>query len=227
MATAREKRETLDEWSSYFPLHYKWKNQFLIQRNGALLSGICLDITRSPKEYRPTFFFHNLLVPSQVVTLSYAAPLLSRGVYKPLKYGPLAVADVEEFKGQVDLCHTEITFEKFFNHIVDALHGRYGTQAVYLPHALRDIITVGSFLGDSSYYLSTFDECAAAIEAKKTGLNIHIIGSVNKWVKSINTLINQDYESAIQRELETHELPILHDLGMHYSRIQSFWERFT
>lgn len=225
MATAREKGETLDEWGSYFPLHHKWKNQFLIQRNGALLSGICLDATRDPKAYKPTFFFHNLLAPSKVVTLSYAAPLLSRGVYRPVKYGPLAEADVKEFKGQVCLSHGAITFERFFNHIVDAYRGRYGAQAVYLPHALRDIITVGSFLGDSSYFLSTLDKSAAVIEAKP-GVNLNIIGSVSQWVKTVGDLIKQDHGDVIQRELETHGLPVLQDLGMHYSRVENFWERF-
>jgi len=226
MAAARVKKEALDEWSSYFPHYQKWKDQFLIQRNSALLSGICLDETRDPKAYKPTFFFHNLLVPSQVVTLSYSAPLLSRGVYKPLKYGLLMEEDINEFKRQVNLFQDAITFERFFNHIVDTQHGRYGTQGIYLPHALRDVIVVGSFLGDSAYYLSALDKCAAVIAAKP-GVNLNIIGGVSQWVATVVDLVKQDSESVIQMELEAHKLPHLHDIGMQYSRIERFWERLT
>lgn len=225
MATATEKKQVLDEWNRHFPLHHKWKSQFLIQRNGAMLSGICLDETRDPRSYRPVFFFHNLLVPSKVITLAYAAPLLSRGVYKPLKYGFFSESDVHEFRQQITLCQEDISFEGFVNHIVETIGGRYGAQAVYLPHALRDILTVGSYLGDSAYYLSTLDKVSSLIETKP-GINLSIIGSVDQWQKTVSQLIHQANELSIQAEIQAHGLPALDDLGMDYQRIENYWEYF-
>lgn len=223
MATAKEKRDLLAKWSAHFPLHQSWKDQFLVRRNGPLLSGICLDLCRDPKTYKPTLFFHNLIVPSPVITLAYAAPLLSRGVNKPLRYAAFSEADVKEFKCQLTLSCEELTFDKFFNHVVAARAGKLGTQAVYLPHALRDVIVVGSFLGDASYYLSVLDHCAEEIE-HEPGLNLHIIGSIGQWKESVRDLIGLNYEAAIKKECERHGLAPLPDLGMTYRRPENFWE---
>ena len=228
MTTAKIKKEVLDEWSEHFPQYRQWKNQFLIQRNGCLLSGICLDTTRDPTRYRPTFFFHNLLEPSSSMTLSYGVPLrTTKGGYKELKYGLLTDVDVTEFKHQFLLSHNLVTFENFFNYVLDIRQGRYGAFGFYLPHALTDIITIGSYLGDDSYYLSVLEKCAALIEANRGVINLNIIGSVNQWLKYVEGLIKQDYKSVIQKELEAHKLPLLDDREMSYTRIPNFWEYFS
>ncbi|WKJ90896.1 hypothetical protein QZJ86_01855 [Methylomonas montana] len=222
MATTKEKRESLEEWSAYFPLYQKWKDQFLIQRNGGVLSGICLDTTRDPKTYKPTFFFHNLLVPSPTITLAYATPLLVRGVYKPLKYGVSADVDIRDFKNQIKVACEPITFGIFFDHVMEAQRCGRG----YLPNTLRDLIIVGSSLGDRDYYVSTLEDAASAIEAK-SGINLSIIGSISEWSNTVGSLIKQDHDGTISKQIEVHRLPALEDRGMPYRRIEEFWKSFS
>lgn len=136
--------------------------------------------------------------------------------------------DITEFKHQFLLSHNLITFESFFNYVLDIRQGRYGALGFYLPHALTDIITIGSYLGDDSYYLSILDKCAALIEANRGVINLNIIGSSNQWLKTVeSSIISQDFERNIEKEMEVHKLPVLEDCGMSYTRIQNFWEYFS
>lgn len=211
---------------AHFPSHFLWKNQFLIRRNGPVVSGLCLNETRDKDYYIPTFFIHNLLVPFPVISLSYAAPLLSRGVSKSLKYGSPIDANAVEFIKQVPISKELLTFNKFCEHVVGAYRGAHGNISVYLPHALRDVIVIGSYLGDSAFYTSCIDRAAEVIESKAKNINMQIIGSVSDWKEMVKALIRQDHESVIRSEIYAHKLPEMEDLGMNYERVRDFWMHF-
>lgn len=226
MANAARKKETLNMWGAHFPSHSLWKGQFLIRRNGPVISGLCLNETRDKDYYKPTFFIHNLLVPFPVISLSYAAPLLSRGVSKSLKYGLPVDDEARGFLEQVPVSQELLTFKKFFEHVVGAYRGLHGNISVYLPHALRDIIVIGSSLGDADFYSSCIDDVTEVIESKSKTVNMQIIGSVAHWKEMVKSLIWQDHESVIKAEIHAHKLPEMEDLGMDYHRVSDFWTHF-
>jgi hypothetical protein len=226
MATAKEKKAALEGWALHFPHLRSWKNQFLVKRNGGLVSGICLDETRDPKAYDPKFFFHNLLVPFPVMTIAYQAPLVLAGVAKRLRYGNPAEEVIHKFKEHLPLSQTgSLTFERFVEHVIAARHGAFGAQGVYLPHVFRDIITLGSAAGDAAYYRSTLGIAAAKLEAT-SGFNLAIIGSVHQWRKNVEAAIEQNHEAVAEEQRTALGLPELPDGGLLYQRVENFWECF-
>lgn len=222
MAKAKDKREALAEWAGHFPDLVPWKNQFLIRRNGGLLSGICLDELRDPNAYKPTFFFHNLLVPSPVVTLSYAAPLLLRGVYKPVKYGDPGES-IATFKKQLPI-DQEPSLASFIAHVSAACAGKFGAQAIYVPHFFRDVITLGSTR--ESYYLGVIEKCAKAIETLP-GINLNLIGSVAEWQADVRHHASCDTDVSIAEQLSKLKLPELSDAGLRVEIVDEFWKLIT
>lgn len=222
MASTKEKKATIEEWASQFTGLEIWKNQFLIRRNGPLIAGICLDEMRDSKTYKPTAFFHNLLIPFPVVSLSYAAPLTSRGMYLPLKYGGVNEEQVSQFKAQVPWLSEGLSFASFVGHIRAARSGKFGAQAIYLPHAFRDIASVGACLGDAEYYNSTLSDAAAAI-AEVPNLNLNLIGSVDAWRQETSAILESDFESLVQSNLRKLKLSDLKDDGMPFERIENYW----
>jgi hypothetical protein len=222
MATSKEKLMTLEQWRFEFPNLSVWKDQFLIERRGPLVTGVCLDSTRDPQSYKPKFFYHNLTIASPVITLGYAAPLRHRGVARSVKYG-VPVGDLAEaFKVQVESLRSKITFDVFVKHIVDTRNGVFGPSAAYLPHALRDISTVGSFLGDTNYFLATLDEAGSSIDAAKD-INPNITGSVVDWEKDVLDCINAATEQTVRQNLNALQLPALSKLPMPYARVPHYW----
>jgi hypothetical protein len=223
MATAKEKGSTLQSWGSIFPALTPWLDKFLIQRTGPLISGICLDATRDPNAYKPTFFHHNLLAPWPVLTLSYAAALLYRGTPKSVKYGAPVADLADQLKAQVESARIPITFAIFLRHIGDARRGVFGPVGLYLPHALRDIITVGSYLGDADHFRSRLDEVCARI-ASVPNLNVQIIGSVAEWRKDVEAALSLPGEELIEKHQMALRLPALPAQAMPYERPQNFLE---
>ncbi|MCP4122645.1 MAG: hypothetical protein GY751_12905 [Bacteroidetes bacterium] len=226
MAKVKNKRYSQDLWGSYFGGLKKWGDQFLIRKNGPLISGICLDRTRDPEFYIPTFFYHNLLVQSSVVKLSYAAPLLSRGVPMALKYCESVEEFAAQLKTQVEALDEKQTFSKFVNHIAAARRGDFGPQAVYLPHALRDVILLGGFLGDKEYYESTIDD-AAKIIIDTPNINLNMVGSIEEWKETITNLLRQNFNNAIEEHNSELSFPNLDDNEISYSRLKRYWEYIT
>lgn len=225
MATAKDKSNAQEQWASAFPNLCRWKTNFLIQRAGALIAGICLDETRDPKTYKPTFFFHNLLVSSPVVTISYAAPLLGRGVFKPVKYGDAVDSVICDFKQQITALNNPVNFAAFVNHIMLAAKGKYGVQAVYLPHVFRDIISIGASCGDQDFFSNSLDEATSKI-ANTAGLNFAIIGSVDAWRSQVEKMIAVDHAAVIDDHSKQLKLPKLEDRGLPYLRIDGYWNLF-
>ena len=221
MAKAKEKRAALGQWAEYFEGFESWKNQYLIRRNGGLISGICLDETRDPSAYKPTFFFHNLLIPSPVLTLAYAAPYLVRGVYKPVKYGTPVDELVPSFREQVPMLSGEVTMLSFVAHAKAAHQGKFGAQAVYLPHFFRDVITLGVCFGESDYYRRSVHDAASMI-GNTNGINMNLIGSVEEWQREIERIVDKDCSRSIDENLQQLQLPQLEDRGLVVERIENY-----
>lgn len=223
MAKAKDKRAALTQWSEQFVDFVKWKDKFLICLSGGLISGICLDETRDPGAYKPTFFFHNLLVDSPVVTLSYAAPYVKNGVYKPVKYGASIEGIVPDFKEQVPaLTSGPLTMASFISHVRDAQNGRFGAQAIYVPNFFRDVITLGVCFGDSNYYRQSISDAVSVIKTKP-GINMNIIGSAEKWRDDIQAIVRRDCMNVIASHIEKLRLPALEDRGLSVEVIEKYW----
>jgi len=56
MATKKERLNILKQWAEYFPELIPLGDQNLIKRNGAVISGICLDRTNDKKIYEAMYF---------------------------------------------------------------------------------------------------------------------------------------------------------------------------
>jgi hypothetical protein len=218
MTKMNDQRSALQEWAEQFPDFTPWKNQFLIRRNGGLISGICLDKLRDPNAYKPTFFFHNLLVPSPVVTLAYAAPLLSRGVYKPVKYGHIGES-IKEFRMQVPIDEIP-SISKFVDHVSASRAGKHGAQAIYIPHFFRDVITLG--ISQEPRYLETIDTAVEVI-SNLSGINLNLIGSIADWKFELLQLANRDSTAAITDQIKKLKLPAISDGGFRVETVVDFW----
>jgi hypothetical protein len=221
MATTKERRSALENWATAFPSFSIWKDKFLIQRVGPLIAGICLDHTRDPKIYRPTFFFHNLLVEWPVLTLGYGAPVLHRVVARLLKYDQSVSEVAAQFREQVESTRCPVSFEIFVRHIRDARWEFFGPQAVYLPHALRDMIAVGSYLDDGDYYRACLDAACTRLAAIPN-LSLHIVGSINAWRGDVESLIASCADALVERHQVSLRLPSMAKMNMEYLRPNDF-----
>lgn len=220
MATTKEKTATLDLWAAAFPDHTAWNGKFLLRRNGPLLSGICLDEMRDPKTYRPTFFYHNLICDWPVLTLGYSVSLQQRGVPKALKYGSVGDEPVG-LKDQIEAARLPASFPLFLKHISEARRGAFGPMAVYLPHALRDVMSVGSYLGDAAFFSSHLSSAADLIISAKN-VNLQIIGSVDQWTRDVGNLLSSNLEALVQQSLQKLRLPSLTNESLPYVRPDDF-----
>jgi hypothetical protein len=221
MATAKDKQSALKQWACAFPDHQAWKDKFLLKLTGPVISGLCLDETRDPKIYTPKFFFHNLLIETPGLTIGYSVSLRHRGVSKSLKYAASIADSPELLKAQIESARLPISFEIFVRHIQGTIRGDFGPIGIYLPHAYCDIMSVGSFLGDDGYFRSTLDDVCERIAAIPH-LNLHIIGSVAKWRKEVELLLDSCGKDLIERHLTKLRLPPLANEPMPYIRPAGF-----
>jgi len=168
----------------------------------------------------PTFFFHNLLVPSPVLTLSYGSSLLSpRGVKKEVKYSAPGES-ITEFKNQMPIS-LEPTLANFIYYVLDVKSGKYGVAAVFVPHFFLDVITLGS--SGEAYYLGTIERCAQFIETL-SNINFNIIGSVVEWKTHVEHYSNLNAEMSIVENSRELKLPELNDGGLQIDVVENFWE---
>lgn len=222
MATKKDRLRVLNNWSSAFPDFTMWKDQFLLQRLGPLIRGICLDKTSEKQKYQPTFFFCNLLLNSLHVPLSYAVDLRQRGVGKRIGYSDAIFTFPELFKEQVAGLNSQIGFDSFVEHVQLHDKGSFGPVGVYPPHSLADIITIGSFLGDYDYFFTSLDDSCALLDRKKDNFNMRIIGSIAEWRKTIEEVIKSDGEVIIEKNIQKLELPDLYNYNLSYMRLLDF-----
>ena len=218
MATKKERHLVLEQWTQEFPTLVPWKDQYLIRRTGPLISGICLDRKSDPKVYCPTFFFHNLLTQWPNLTLGYAASAVYRGMPKLLKYGAPVAGAAWEIHSIIEPLQSKITFSSFVRHMLKAKNGLFGFAGSYLPHDLRDIITVGSYLGDADYYRSTLDLACTRIAAAKN-INLSIIGSIAEWRANVEGILDAASDDLIERHMRELHLPQLIPEQMGYVRL--------
>lgn len=220
MATTKERAATLDRWAASFPDFTTWNGKFLLRRNGPLLSGICLDEMRDPKTYRPTFFYHNLVCDWPVLTLGYGVSLRRKGVPKALKYGSVA-DEPAELKDQIESARLPVTFLLFLKHISEARRGGFGPMAVYLPHALRDVMSVGAYLGDAAFFIVHLASAANLINSSKN-VNLQIIGSVDHWARDVGNLLSSNLEARVRQNIQKLRLPSLMSESLPYVRPEDF-----
>lgn len=220
MATTKEKTATLDQWAAAFPDHTAWNGKFLLRRNGPLLSGICLDEMRDPKTYQPKFFYHNLICDWPVLTLGYGVSLRQRGVPKALKYGNVGDEPVG-LKDQIESARLPASFSLFLKHLSEARRGAFGPMAVYLPHALRDVISVGSYLGDAAFFRGHLASAADLITSS-SNVNLQIIGSVDQWTRDVGNLLSSNLEALVQQSILKLRLPLLTNESLPYVRPLDF-----
>ncbi|UFH60183.1 hypothetical protein [Sulfurovum mangrovi] len=220
MATKKEKLKILNAWNEYFPHLTLWKDQWLLQLNGGLLTGICLDRTSDKTKYLPTFFMHNLLVPFSTISLSYNVKLQQhKGMPQSLKYADFKETDVLRFKEQVNGLDEPITFELFFDHIEKIYNKTYNTTKPYLPHLLKDIFTIGSYSGDKEFYSTSLGEAKQMLNRYTQCFNY---GDIDEWEDEIINLLNAEAKGIIESEIKIHDLPDLEDMTMSYKRIDNY-----
>jgi hypothetical protein len=217
MATKKERHLVLEQWAQEFPTLVPWKDQYLIRRTGPLISGICLDRRSDPKVYCPTFFFHNLLTQWPDLTLGYAASAVYRGMPKLVKYGAPVADTASEISSIIEPLHSKITFPAFVRHMLKAKSGLFGFAGSYLPHDLRDIITVGSYLGDADYYRSTLDLACTRIAAAQN-MNLAIVGSIAEWRANVQEICEAASDDLIEIHTKELKLPQLIPEQMEYAR---------
>lgn len=207
MATTKQKQATLEQWAQAFPGYVALGGKFLLKRNGPLLSGICLDDMRNSETYRPTFFYHNLLIDWPVLTLNYGVRLRRRGVPLAINYGTLHEEQVL-LMNQIEAVQHPESFEVFVRHIQATRNGQFGPIATYLPHVFRDVMSVGAYMGDAGFYISCID-AACQLISSEPNLNLYIIGSVQQWKGEIESLLASDFESIVQENTKKLRLPTL------------------
>lgn len=222
MAKAKEKCVALELWAEYFSDLTPWRNQFLIKRYGGIIAGICLDETREPSRYMPKFFFHNLLSPFPGLSLSYNAAYSQNDVHESIKYDSSIENIVPIFKEQVPaLKLNSLTMTDLIHHVVKFQRG------IYLPHFFRDVITLGAcFSSNPTYYRQSLNEAMATISAKAGDINMHIIGSPEKWRSDVEKLLSQDCLKTIESEAKKSKLPILDDSGFEADVVEKYWTFF-
>lgn len=220
MATKKEKRATLDQWAEAFPCHTPWADKFLLRRNGPLVSGICLDEMRYAKTYRPTFFYHNLLIDWPVLTLGYGASLRHRGVSKAVNYGSFG-DEPAGLKDQIESARFPASFALFLKHLADARRGAFGPMAICLPHALCDLMSVGSYLGDAAFFREHLAPAAGLI-ASASNVNLQIIGSVDQWIRDVGNLLSSNLEERVRQNILKLRLPSLTNESLPYVRPDEF-----
>jgi hypothetical protein len=220
MATTKERFATLDLWAASFPDFITWNGKFLLRRHGPVLSGICLDEMRDPKTYRPTFFFHNLVCDWPFLTLGYGVSLRRRGVPKALKYGSVG-DEPAGLKDQIESARLPATFSLFLKHISETRRGALGPTAVYLPHALRDVMSVGSYLGDAAFFIDHLASAADLINSSKS-VNLQPIGSAEQWARDVGNLLSSDLETRVRQNIQKLRLPSLTSESLPYIRPENF-----
>jgi hypothetical protein len=219
MANATEKRHTLKRWNEAFPALTPYKNQFLVQRNGPLLTGLCLDGTRDPRAYIPTYFLHNLLDDDGFVALSYDI-VLTGGNYeteKRLKYGDDVQEAAQKLQSQSDIVRPDISFQIYLNRIFECFKTRRGSMV--LQHIYFDILTVGSYLGDADFFRSKLDEACTILGTSKRN---YMPPGIDAWRERVEQTIACDYEERIAKSVQELKLPALTCTDMAYLRTPDF-----
>jgi len=226
MATKKEKQKVLNSWHELFPEYTPWKDQWLLQLNGGVLSGICLDKTSDKEVYQAVFFFHNLLVPSSFISISNHARLKGKHIAKNLKYANFQESDVVLFKKQVRALREPISFEVFLDHIENIYNKTYVSIPPFVPHLLKGIAAIGSYAGDEEFYKSSLPNAKKLLERYNPCLNFEASSEgFNKWEEEVITLIESDGKEIINSEIEKHGLPNLKDMQMPYKRVDDYIEK--
>ena len=225
MATSKQKSAALDKWSCEFPELAPIDKYTLAKRSGHLITGICLDGMRDKTIYQPRFFCHNLLVPFPIVSLSYNVPLLdNNGVPQPVKYD----AEVSDFAKDLttNLCLAEAqTFSIFWKHVNNAIKGKYGygPLATYLPHAVKDLITLNSIRVSQHESLDILEKALLYLESKGN-VNFNISGSASEWRQEVEGLIKSEQSELAQENAIALKLDSLEIHPFKYDNVENFWE---
>lgn len=222
MATAKQKSTALEAWSCEFPELTAINKKFLVKRSGHLITGICLDELRDKSSYKPTFFCHNLLVSFPVLSLAYAAPLLSRGVYKPVKYGVEIGSFATELKEKVCIAQGQ-KFSIFWEHIKNAIEGKYGQQMVYLPHALRDLLSLKSACVSKETSLDMLEMTCLYLKSR-TDVNFNLVGSLNEWSQEVEQLIKSNHSELAEKNATNLKLSSLEVNQFECDEVEEFWK---
>lgn len=224
MATKKERLKVLEQWSEYFPELTPWEDQWLVQLNGGILSGVCLDRTSSKNFYQPMFFMHNLLREREDITLSYNAPLHNKkgGVGISLSYNRFNENDIKIMKEQIRGLRESISFELFFDHIEKTYKREYHSTPAYEPHLLKDIILIGSYIGDKEFFMNKIEKSYNLLRKYEESLSLR---NIDNWDEKVHKLLEQDGKTIIKSEIEKHNLPELEDKGMAYKRIDNYLEK--
>lgn len=210
MASTKEKKAELSMWMKALPGLHPWGDSYLIRRCGPVLSGVCLDGTRDPQAYQPTFFVHNLLVSQPAMTLAYGAPLLYRGVPRRLRYDGAPVdEDAQALLTQVPALSGLPTLGDLVAHVTLLRAGAFGPPALYPPHVMRDVLTIGAHLHktDERAMQAWLDAAEAALQ-RAAPFNMHIIGSLAAWRARVWEGMLADGDQAVTRHAQAWKIPL-------------------
>jgi len=217
MKFSYSKAKITKDWSRYLDGFEIWKPKHLLRCHGPLIMGVCLDSLRDPNAYKPVFHFHNLAYPSDVITLSLSGPLLSRGVYQPVKiqtHSEKLPGIVSQLKKQYPLIESVgLSFNDYLRTISNYLSGKHGTVAAFRPNIYRDIVLLALYCGATDYANDSIIFLYNDLR-NRTDYNMRLIGTPEKWKDEMQTINQSNVIATVESQKETHKLKGLHDFGL-------------
>ncbi len=216
MAKAKEKKAALSEWAAHFAHLTPWKNDYLVARNGPLLSGVCLEAERDPRMYKPAFFMHNLAIQSPCITISYAMNMYGHG--GSVAYGEPVEKYVNRLIARSPALRADMSFEVFIDQV-------RALDWVSPVSVLSDIVVLGAYCGDSESLISTLDGPVSKL-LENTAPVESWIGGVEKWrewaLARLSTS-SEDWREIVESEASEHKVDHVEDMGFSYTRVDDYW----
>ncbi len=218
MATRQQKKQMLGFWGERFPGYAPFDAQFLLIRNGPLVSGVCLNSLREPQKYRPIYFVANMLELPDCIPLMYGYEPVTRFTPLELKYldSDISVA--------AELMFSNAPFLR-----MPGSHGGYLQQMescllqetkgfrkdFEAPSVLTDLIGVAAYCGDTEFAQELLVEATSVLTQLLDNGTLEM--PLDAWVARTRTAMERS-EKAVQTHCAAIGLPPLPNQGLSYSR---------
>jgi hypothetical protein len=226
MATKTERIEILKLWAEHFPQLIMFKDQWLLKRNGPVLSGILIDRTSDKNKYRALYFM-SVLDMNDFIPISHSQEYKGRYAGKELRYDRFDSNDIEQFKKQLPILKKELTFKDYFS-FIEGQHDRESMVLGTLPtkgYMLRELALVGAYCKDKDFYLDQMPLAKKLLRDfdKECGPFENPV-NIQQWEEETLRKIDNIYE-VVQNTITSSGFSNLKDNGMEYKRIDNYLQR--